>query len=169
MGREKVVTSQPTTKPTHCVNCGNERVHAKGRCRTCYRYNNDHGRDRVIIKKPAKWCKNCGSTRVKARQRCACCHEYYIRRKKERPRHLWDKDAPCKTCGIPLSSQGVYRNGRRRQVSGYCIACSIYAREMGKPRPRHLWGIGEHGWCECGRPATALVDGDIPVCNIHKE
>ena len=168
MGREKVITSQPTSQITHCINCGKFQIHAKGRCRTCYRYHNEHGIDRVIKKKPAVWCKNCGHIPTKAHGRCACCHEYHAKYRKERPRYLWDKDAPCKTCGVPLSSQGTY-NGRRRQVKGRCIACDMYKRKMGCERPRHLWGIGEHGWCDCGRPATALIDGDIAVCNIHKE
>ena len=30
-----------------CVVCGHEHVHAKNRCRTCYRYLRKHGTDRT--------------------------------------------------------------------------------------------------------------------------
>jgi len=116
-----------------------------------------------------KWCKVCGHLKVYLKGRCVSCYYYHQRHGIERPRHLWDKEAKCKTCGIPLASLGVNPAGRRRQQKGRCIPCVLYIRDHGVERPRRLWGIGEYGWCECGRPATALVDGDIPVCNIHKE
>ena len=167
MGREST-TSQPTTKPTHCENCGSDQVLAKNRCRTCYRYRNKHGVDRVI-KKPVGWCRNCGSLHVFCGGRCQSCYRYHYRTGKERPRHLWDRDGRCKTCAYPLSRHRHRSNGARRCCKGYCAPCYQYMRDQGEPRPRHLWGIGDHGWCECGRPATALVDGNIPVCNVHKE
>ncbi len=118
----------------------------------------------------ARWCKVCGALEVYGYGRCYNCYRYYYRHKRERPRHFWDKNHTCKTCGVPLSSLGVYDDGvkvRRRQVKGRCHACRIYLYRCKRERPERLWGIGPAGWCECGFPAVAVVE-DNPVCNRHK-
>lgn len=78
------------------------------------------------------------------------------------------KERWCKVCGVPLSALGIH-NGRKRQRRGKCETCASYWRKYRRERPRYLWGIGPAGWCECGYPAVDLVDGDIPVCDRHRE
>ena len=180
MGREST-TSQPTTKPTQkaCKNCGRATKQRRNRCGGCEKYYRSHGVERPShlytrvcqgdLANAPLWCDVCGNTTIYRGRKCRACYEYQRINKKRRPRHLWDDEAKCKTCGVPLSSQGTHKGNRRRQCSGHCLACYQYIHDHGHDRRRHLWGIGEHGWCECGRPATALADSDIPVCNIHKE
>lgn len=52
-----------------------------------------------------------------------------------------------------------------------CRACYDYKRRHGADRPAHMWGKGEHGWCDCGQPATRTIEIKItrnvdvlPVC-----
>lgn len=107
-----------------------------------------------------KWCKNCTSPDLYAGRYCSACYQYKRKHGKERPRHLWDKDFCCNTCGVPLSSQGK-RQGqqRKRQCRGYCISCWNYRTKYKIDRPRRLWGIGKYGWCACGYPANYQKDG----------
>jgi hypothetical protein len=123
----------------------------------------------VIPHHPPRWCVVCGNPELLALNRCNACYTFLRKNGKERPRHLWDIDATCKTCGFPLASAGREKKGCRSQRSGWCKPCSTYRITYGKSRPRHLWGIGPVGWCECGYPAVALVAGDIPVCERHRE
>lgn len=115
-----------------------------------------------------QWCKNCGKMQNWRNGLCNACSRYWYRHHKQRPRHLWDEDACCKNCKVPLTAQGTFNSGARRQRKGYCIPCAEYRRRTGADRPRHLWGIGPAGWCECGWPAVTAVE-DIPVCLRHRE
>lgn len=118
---------------------------------------------------PRKWCKICGEFDKRIRLgMCDACYKFFLVHRKKRPRHLWDEDATCKNCDIPLSALGKYSSGQKRHKKGYCDPCYNYQLRHQKPRPKHLWGDGPHGWCECGYPAVALVE-DIPVCVRHKE
>lgn len=180
MRREKA-TSQPTTKQKQavCKNCGRKRVASGGRCASCHGYWVSHNHterpaklyDRKLpvdrVGEPA-WCEVCGAPSIKSSGKCAACYAYWQENRKKRPRRLWDPDAPCKNCGIPLRTLGRRKSGFLRRSGDYCAACVAYKRRTGKPRPRELWGIGPLGWCECGYPAVALVE-DIPVCVRHKE
>ena len=114
------------------------------------------------------WCSNCGSTDVMTTGMCPQCRRYWLKYGKKRPRHLWDTDAVCRNCKVPLHALGRFNNGSRRQARGLCTPCNEYKQRTGQPRPKHLWGDGPHGWCECGYPAVALVE-DIPVCARHRE
>lgn len=175
MGREST-TSQPTLQQKRCINCGRVTRQRKNRCGGCAKYYRVHGVERPPhlysrvcqsdLAHAPLWCDVCGSTSIFRGRKCRACYDYQRKNKKRRPRYLWDDDAKCKTCGVPLSSQGTHKGGRRRQSGGRCLACYYYLYQQGCERPRRLWGIGEHGWCICGRPATSLVDGDIPVCNV---
>lgn len=178
MGREKA-TSQPTTRQDRlCKNCGRPAAHKRSRCSGCYKYwkvhhieRPEHLYKRVLIGdrggKPG-WCEVCGNTKVHTSGKCITCYDRWVKGRPRRAKWLWDEDYRCKTCGIPLKSIGHYKNGRRRQVKGYCVACYKYKRRTGQPRPKHLWGDGPLGFCECGYPAVALVE-DIPVCVRHQE
>jgi hypothetical protein len=109
-----------------------------------------------------RWCKRCRTYGELRSGLCGACYEYKRRNKKSRPRYCWDEDIGCRNCGIPLKSI-------RQNAKGHCYACAQYQRRTGKDRPRHLWGIGPAGWCECGYPAVAIIDKDIPVCVRHRE
>lgn len=158
------------TKPAKCVNphCKATTIYAVGRCNACYKHHRKYGEDRPKVqcqkvlgrhqKGKPRWCKNCGSPEIVANLRCNACRLYFERNDGERPRHLWDVDAGCKTCSVPLATVD-------RKFGGYCEPCGKYAAK-GKERPRHLWGIGEFGWCACGRPATAQHDG-FGCCALH--
>lgn len=165
---ESPTADKPTARP--CSNCRRQPVYARERCNTCLRYFNSHGLERParLYRKilgrherdKPRWCRNCGDPSVYSNRRCNACRIYYERHKRERPKHLWDVDACCKTCGVPLATV----TGAK---AGYCDPCYHYDRQ-GKQRPRHLWGIGEFGWCACGRPATREYD-DFGVCAVCAE
>lgn len=165
-----------------CSNCNCVGVYAKKRCFACWIYHKRNHTERpkhlwfrtlgVHEKDKPRWCRNCTSPNIVSNLRCGACDQYYRIHKKERPRHLWDTDMGCTNCRIPLASLPRRKYGkypRRRQNKGRCQACHSYLRKYGRERPRYLWGIGPLGWCECGHPAVDLVDGDIPVCDRHRE
>lgn len=115
------------------------------------------------------WCKICGQFDRRLRcNMCGACYKFFRLHRKNRPRHLWDHEARCKNCNIPLTVLGKYDSGAKRQKKGYCDPCYNYHLRYGKARPKHLWLDGPHGFCECGYPAVALVE-DIPVCARHRE
>lgn len=120
------------------------------------------------MQRKERWCKVCGSLRIWRAGRCGTCDSYWKRNHVERPRHLWDDEVKCKVCGVPLNALGLH-NGRKRQRRGKCETCASYWRKYRRERPRYLWGIGPAGWCDCGYPAIAVVDGNIPVCARHAE
>ena len=116
-----------------------------------------------------KWCRNCGDPRIWCRGRCRACDRYYRRTDKERPRRLWNRhERKCKNCKIPIAALPRLKRGEYRQYNGRCQSCHSYWRKWHRERPREFWGIGPAGWCECGYPATATVEG-MPVCNRHRE
>lgn len=137
-----------------CGNCKVKPIYANKRCYACWKYHKRTSKERPKKlwfkllgrheKNRPRWCKNCGSTKVVSNRRCNPCRIYLERHKRERPKHLRDSEHRCKNCSIPLVSKAR---------SGYCYPCRKYSYR-GKERPRHLWGIGEFGWCECGKPAT---------------
>ena len=162
-----------------CKICGRAAAPNRSRCAACYRYYREHRQERPLAlwsrtlsvdrgSAPA-WCEVCGDIRIDCGGKCNACYGYWIKHRRKRPRYWWDVDAVCKTCRIPLASVGRYRTGRPRWIKGHCPACYRYKERTGKARPRHLWGIGEHGWCDCGFPAVAIVSKDIPVCERHRE
>lgn len=154
-----------------CVTC-HQITLIKGheRCAACWSYFRMFQKERTpeIIqaaaqrKKRAKWCIVCGDLSVHCKERCKPCYIYWRWHgwKKERPRHIWDKDAPCKNCGRPLSVS--------RGSNGLCVACYHFDR-TDRVRPRELWGIGEHGWCECGNPGTIVQQGVVLCAHCEKE
>lgn len=151
-----------------CQNCQRGAVYAKGRCYTCWRYRRRHGSERpeqlhgkILGRhhrvKP-KGCKVCGDPLVVSNLRCNACRVWHERHGTNRPRYLWDKNATCATCGIPLATVD-------RTVKGYCDPCYHFVKRK-KVRPRELWGMGEFGWCACGRPATVQRQG-AGCCRLH--
>lgn len=156
-----------------CSNCGRSLIHAKGRCAACYAHwvatGTERRSRRTRTHQQMKWCKRCGGLQVYAFNRCVTCYRYRRKHGKDRPKYLFDDNPCCGNCGIPLRTLISGSGKRTTSVKGVCEPCYNYKRRFGKERPRHLWGAGEHGWCDCGYPAIALVDGDIPVCNRHKE
>lgn len=162
-----------------CKVCGRAAAQRRSRCATCstYWYTNKkerppelHNRSLPVDRNncPA-WCDVCGNTALWRGNKCQACYQYWQANRKKRPRYLWDTEMGCKCCGVPLSSVGYQKSGKRRTVRGFCLACYEYRRTNGKARPRHLWGIGPAGWCECGYPAVAVIDKDLPVCERHRE
>lgn len=178
MGREKTITAQPTTEQRICKNCGRPAARRRSRCATCYNYYSRTGKERppelygrklpVDLTGTPQWCEVCGDTRLWRGNKCQACYAYWVKHRKKRPKRLWDDDATCRNCGIPLNAVGKQKSGRRRQAKGYCLNCYTYKNRTGKERPKEFWGDGPHGFCECGYPAVALVQ-DIPVCARHKE
>lgn len=142
-----------------CITCRQVKfVENQGRCAACHKYLRKYGRERPITaihaaaerSKRAKWCTVCGHPKTHCRERCAACYRYWMKSgfKRDRPRHMWDKDATCRTCGRPLWVKPG-SNGR-------CLACYKFFNRTHRDRPRHLWGIGPVGWCECGEPAITI-------------
>ena len=158
-------------KITHCVNCGELRQGRSGRrgmCSKCYEY----WRWSDGIMRPMRLidpssvassplCSNCRVNMVRHGSLCQKCANYQYDNGKKRPRRLWAES--CSNCDRPF-------NGFHPR-SGLCIKCRRYQYKYGKPRPAYLWDKGEHGWCDCGQPATRTVDVRIyrkiekmPVC-----
>lgn len=151
-----------------CLTCEDAEVYCAGLCQRCYRIKRRSERGLRVIPERRKgywlgtirkrrgnprWCSNCCSPNLFGRVgRCENCHVYFKKNRKERPRHLWDKDSTCKTCNRPLVRHA-------HPAKGYCGACYGYIRKNGRPRPCDLWDRGEYGWCECGRPASHQADG----------
>jgi hypothetical protein len=83
---------------------------------------------------------------------CTACSSYRRRHnRKDRPRHLTNRNSYCrnKNCRRPLSDQ-------KRNKTGYCVACSEYRRRhrYKKNRPPHMCLDPSYlGWCDCGNPA----------------
>jgi len=158
-GKER--PTEKKKKPTTCARCGIDDVYCSGHCKKCYRHRFNRGTIRTYkYKNPElpRWCKNCGSPGVNTEQRCEACAWFFKRHKRERPRHLWDETFCCKTCKLPLSTYKGWK------IKGRCNPCYKYLKRTGRDRPREYWGIGVHGWCECGFPATHLID-KFPLCN----
>lgn len=175
-GRERPLEPKERAKPRPCANPNCKRIIPScNYCNACQRYRRMYGTNRpqeMCQKRTYQYakvkptaCKVCKAPNPQSRGRCAACDIYYRRHNgKPRPRYLWDKEAGCLTCGIPLAS--LPTGGKR---AGRCYACYQYHKiRGGKERPREYWGIGEHGWCKCGRPAGHLRDGK-GVCSICKD
>lgn len=158
--------------PRKCANPScNKTINSRRRCSPCQHYFAKHNAER-----PKEWClrktyrhakvkpltcKVCKDPNLEGNGRCCACNNYYKRHNGEaRPRWLWDKSFGCLTCGIPLASL----HGKERSA-GRCKPCHQYLWKTGKERPRHLWGIGEFGWCRCGRPAT-VQRSDVGYCRL---
>jgi len=144
-----------------CSRCGAS-SYAKGRCIACYRYWRRHNVERPTYRFAPRWCRTCKGVGVlHGKGYCKNCYDYRRRTGRARPRHLWDKEIGCLTCGMPLATATKPRRGR-------CNACYHYLRKKGVERPRELWGVVPEGWCECGFPAVARFEG-IPVCSRHND
>ncbi len=140
-----------------CSNCGGEKNGSyKELCIACYNY---FWRNGIHRRPKSKWCSVCGRVPRKHLEKgmCGACYKYKRRTGKNRPRHLWDRDAVCRNCRKPLSTC------RRRSVKGLCSLCYDYRLCYDKDRPSRLWGIGPHGWCECGNAAIRVIEG-MPLC-----
>jgi hypothetical protein len=150
-----------------CRTCGSKAAEGRTVCMACHSYYHRTGKERParmwnknLPPMRARWCKVCGSLSVEGRTgKCELCIKYFQRHRRDRPRYLWDVDATCINCGIPLSSQRKRKNGYRRGGCGLCYPCYQYQQKCRRARPRYLWGIGEYGWCLCGCPAVTQHDG----------
>lgn len=148
---------------THCRDCGREikpTRRGRGLCSRCSAYLWRHGKHWTpeISKRskhePAPICECCRERPANNRipkPMCDRCNLYWKRTGKFRPR--WRDADSCKVCGKPRQDQP------RTFVLGRCLGCYEYWRNHGRKgeRPAHLWGKGEHGWCDCGNPATHVV------------
>lgn len=146
-----------------CSNCKRQDARRRGRCHACdrwWRLKCIERPSRLYLREKKSWCVVCGSTKVFANQKCQPCNRYHHRTGKRRPRYLWDKNIVCSNCSRPLS--------RCQRNKAKCKVCTNYKNRVGVERPRHLWDIGEHGWCECGWPAIALIDG-MALCKSCAE
>lgn len=82
---------------------------------------------------------------------CDACYQYQQLRGISRPRYLWAEK--CKNCSKPR------RDDRRDGfVKGRCNGCYNYFFRYKKDRtPAQIAALAPHGWCECGKPAAAVV------------
>lgn len=163
----------------NCTNCGQPRTWGQGGnglCHRCAQYQYKYGKPRpstIRMRKPGDpipMCKSCKVRLAKfspSRRLCKTCAEYMRRHNgKRRPRYLDAEN--CVHCGKP-KGDGYF-------VKGHCRACDDYRRKFGKPRPAHLFE-SQHGWCDCGKPATSIVtvrvmhhDETMPLCDeCHAE
>jgi len=162
-------------KATQCINCGESLTKNKkrrGLCMKCASFLRIHGRMRTNA--DAKWkpdiiCSNCRAAMADSKGLCKTCYNYQKRKGAPRAKKLYSRPERCKNCGYP-TAPGV-RNGQGRMAKGLCRPCYDYKNRHKKDRPAHMWGKGEHGWCDCGQPATRTIEIKItrnvdvlPVC-----
>lgn len=162
-----------------CVNCGritNRDRLRRQRCRSCYRYWRAHGSDRPqgemnrYPKQRPPICAHCKQKFVDgcSKHLCSACYQYKRTTGKPRPRYFWAEK--CKICGKPR------RDDRRDGFAkGRCPPCYTYHRRHGEDRsPDLIAAAAPHGYCECGRPAVAVVAlhygpyrsrADYPLCS----
>lgn len=162
---------------THCSNCGRDikpTKRGRGLCQRCNAYMHKHGTNwtpevsRRSKYEPAPMCECCKERPAENRTpkpMCDRCILYWRRTGKYRPR--WRDAEKCKVCGKPRQEIP------HTFVMGRCVDCYEHWRRHGrkKERPAHMWGKGEHGWCDCGQPATRTIEIKItrnvdvlPVC-----
>lgn len=160
--------------PAWCESCGVELTRNVKRignkCEKCSRYEKRYGKPRpAVLFPPRGLCRQCRIRSAKYRHSglCEVCSRYKRKYGKNRPK--WLDGHTCRNCGRPTNTW--YRR------TGLCPTCSKYRSKTGKDRPSHLWGVGIHGWCECGNPASHVVPitvhkhtEDMPLCDgCHAE
>jgi hypothetical protein len=170
-GKHRTKSTSPYRGTTACRNCGAEGHCANGLCSNCYNFLRRTGKMRTeadMHYKVKGMCKNCNQSPVFARNLCSTCYEYQRNHGgAARPRRLFACRERCKNCDTPLNGN----SDKTRRTKNMCRACYDYKRRHGDERPAHLWGKGEHGWCDCGQPATRTIEIKItrnvdvlPVC-----
>lgn len=139
-----------------CDNCNCEakkRVH--GLCPACRMFFRRNGRHRAIedmIRKKSvspPLCSNCKISFVDGhRALCGACRQYQRIHGVPRPGRFFSEE--CSVCGRPKCSG--FAGGR-------CRICYNYRSKFGKDRSsdsiKKLYPLG---WCECGSPATEIVN-----------
>lgn len=146
------------TTGKQCTNCGvvpKGKV-ANGLCPACRQYLRRHGRMRRYDKRviwrgelaPRPLCANCKLSRATAHASlCNACRQYQYRNGRSRPAHLWRE--ACRVCGRPKNSG--FAKGR-------CRVCYVYRRKYGRDRKHRIGQLYPYGWCDCGKPATGIVE-----------
>lgn len=167
-----IVKPKRTVKP--CCNPNCNKLAKRGiRCDACFNHLKKYGVERskeqcekiyyrrTFLNKQG--CKICGDKNVRGYMRCNVCLSYYNKYGKDRARHLWDKDATCLTCGIPLKALPS-----KEKRKGWCRRCYTHLLRYGVERPREKWDIGLYGWCDCGIRADHQIQGK-GVCGRCKD
>lgn len=139
-----------------CANCNCEakkRVH--GLCPACRMFFRRNGRHRtaadMIRRKsmPHPLCSNCHISFVDGhRTLCSACRQYQRVHGVPRPSKFFSE--ACTVCGRPK------RDGF---ANGLCRICYNYRRKFGRDRSNEsIKRLYPLGWCECGRPATEVMN-----------
>lgn len=167
---------RPLSRVANCIDCGREitigNSLSKGMCRRCNAFlwrTGKHWTPDISIRSkydPCPICKDCKSRpsyTQNPRPMCRRCSDYWKRTDKRRPRY---RDAEsCKVCGKPRVEKFCL---------GRCGACYDYWRRHGRSaeRPAERWELSQHGWCDCGKPATHTItfrlrehDEPLPLCD----
>jgi hypothetical protein len=140
----------------------------RGLCPACYKYHGVHGRLRTSVRVNRRrheitLCRRCRCRPADHTQTlCRTCYRYQWSTGRPRPRYR-DSER-CTNCNRPHGPERPH--GRK----GLCANCYDYKWRYGRERPERLIKrTAPAGWCDCGQPATAVIDigelGKMALCS----
>lgn len=154
MGNNNLNTTRKQCTNCHIVPRGKV---VNGLCPACRHFYRRHGRMRTRYDKRVRgkgekrpFCTNCKISHTSGhRYLCRACYQYRRVNGVDRPSHLWRTS--CRVCGKPRVPN--------KFAHGRCLVCNNYRRRNGRDRDRRLIKeLYPHGWCDCGKPATGIVE-----------